>query len=169
MKLSTLFIAGVLLLSGCKSNEKKQEISKISPQELCLAFDLKTAESLTHKKLKFDTKEKVKFSYATNCSIENDAGYPYFTITLFYNKENNDVKYFTPPKDVADFSYKNVGNTLVAIEPKSKKVAQIFKKGKNNWIISVLLTNVNVPENSAQEKQLIEFLNSAMAKLQNIK
>ena len=169
MKFLTVFLTVALLLSGCKSEEKRQNVSKITPQELCSAFDLKTAESLVHKKLKYDTKEKVKFSYATNCSIVNESGYPYFTITLYYNKKSADAKYFAPPKDVFDFSYKTVNYTLVAVEPKSKEVAEIFKKGKNSWVVAILLANVKVPENSAQEKQLIEFLNSGMDKLQNLK
>ena len=169
MKAITIFLTATLLLSGCKSEEKKQELNKITPQKLCSAFDLKTAESLVHKKLKLDTVEKHKFSYATNCSIENDSGFPYITITLYYNKDNADAKYFAPPKSVFDFSYKTVNSTLVAVEPKSKEVTEVFKKGKNNWVVGILLTNVKVPENSAQEKQLIDFLNSGMNKLQNIK
>lgn len=169
MKFLTIFLTVALLLSGCKSEEKRQNVSKITPQELCSAFDLKTAEALVHKKLKFDTVEKHKFSYATNCLIENDYGFPYITITLYYNKDNADVKHFAPPKDMFDFSYKMVADTLVAVEPKSKEVAEVFKKGKNNWVASILLTNVKVPENSAQEKQLIDFLSSGMNKLQNIK
>lgn len=169
MKLATLFIVGALLLSSCKSNEKKQEISKISPQKLCSAFDLKTAENLVHKKLKIDTVEKHKFPYATTCSIENDSGFPYITVTLYYNKDNADTKHFAPPKDMFDFSYKTVNSTLVAVEPKSKEVAEVFQKGKNNRVVSILLMNAKVSENSAQEKQLIEFLNSGMANLHGIK
>ena len=169
MKIATILIAGALLLSGCKSSEEKQQASKISPQKLCSAFDLKTAENLVHKKLKIDTLEKHKFPTATTCSIKNNVGYPYFTITLFYNKENNDAKYFAPPKSLFNFSYKNVGNTLVAIAPKSKEVAEVFQKGKNNWVLSILLANVKVYENSAQEKQLIKLLSTAMDKLQSTK
>ena len=169
MKFLTVFLTVALLLSGCKSEEKRQNESKISPEKLCSAFDLKTAESLVHKKLKYDTVEKHKFSYATNCAIVNEFGYPYITITLYYNKKNDNTKYFAPPKDLFDFSYKTVNNTLVAVEPKSKEVAEIFKKGKNSWVVAILLANVKVPENSTQEKQLINFLGTAMDKLQSLK
>ena len=169
MKFLTIFLTVALLLSGCKSEEKRQNVSKITPQELCSAFDLKTAEALVHKKLKYDTVEKHKFSYATSCLIENDYGFPYINITLFYNKNNADAKYFAPPKSVFDFSYKTVNGTLVAVSPKSKEVVEVFKKGKNNWVVGILLASVKVPENSAQEKQLIDFLSSGMNKLQNIK
>ena len=169
MKLATIFIVGALLLSSCKSGEENQQTKKITPQQLCSAFDLKTAENLVHKKLKIDTVEKHKFLYATTCSIENDAGYPYFTITLYYNKKNADAKYYAPPKSMFNFSYKNVGNTLVAIAPKSKEVAEVIQKGKNNWVASILLMNVKVPENSTQEKQLIKLLSTAMDNLQSTK
>ncbi len=169
MKLTTIFIASALLLSGCKSNEEKEQASKITPQKLCSAFDLKTAENLVHKKLKIDTVEKHKFPTATTCSIENESGYPYFTITLFYNKKDADTKYYAPPKSVFNFSYKTVGSTLVAIEPKSKEVAEVFQKGKNKWVLSILLASVKVSENSAQEKQLIKLLSNAMDNLQSTK
>jgi len=169
MKLATIFIVGALLLSSCKSGEENQQTKKITSQELCSAFNLKTAENLVHKQLKIDTLEKHKFPYVTTCSIENESGYPYFTITLYYNKKNADAKYYAPPKSVFNFSYKTINETLVAVEPKSKEVAEVFQKGKNKWVASILLMNVKVPENSAQEKQLISFLDTAMDKLQSTK
>ena len=170
MKLATVFIAAALLTAGCSSEVSGQKTNKISPQTLCSAFDLKTAESLSNKNLKVDTVEKHTYSYATTCMLENESEYPYFTITLYYNKQNADTKYYAPPESQFNFSYKTVDNTLIAMDPDNNNdVVEIFKKGKNNWVLSVLLTSVKVPENSDKEKQLIHWIGSAMDQLQSAK
>ncbi len=167
MKLLTIFLTAALLLSGCKSKENSKEAAKISAQKLCQAVDLQTAQKLSGKKLHTDLKEEHKFSYATTCSIENKDGFPYFTVTLYYNEKNRSPEYFAPPSDLFDSVNKKIGNNTVAvIAKKDKNTIEILKKGVNNRVVAITPLKVKAPDGSANQSQLIKMADTVLANLQ---
>ena len=167
MKLATIVIATALLFVGCKSKEDSQNVTKISSQKLCQTVDLATAQKLVGKKLHTDSKEEHKFPYATTCSVENKDGYPYFTITLFYNSKNKEPQYFAPPDSVFNSYKKKIAKDTIAVVSKDdKNTLEVLKKGSNNWVVAVTPLNVKAIDGSINQTQLIKIVDSVLFGLQ---
>ena len=167
MKLVTIVITVALLFSGCKSSEDSKKSAKISSQKLCQTVDLAAAQKLVGKKLHTNSKEKHKFSYATTCSIENKDGYPYFTITLFYNSKNKQPQYYAPPNSIFNSYTKEITKDTIAVVSKDdKNTIEILKKGVNNWVVGVTTMNVKAIDGSVNQTELIKIADLVLLGLQ---
>ena len=167
MKTVTIFLTLALLFSGCKSEEKKQERGKIGAQKLCQAADLQTAQKLTGKKLHTNSKEEQKLPYAVSCSIEDKDGFPYFTVTLYYNEKNRNLKYFAPPGDLFNSVNKKIAdNTVAVIAKKDKNTIEILKKGADSRIVAITPLKVKALDGSANQSQLINMADAVLSNLQ---
>ena len=166
MKFISVIIAA-LLFSACQGEEESQKVEKISSQKLCQAVDLQSAQKLVGKKLHTDSKEKHKFSYATTCLIENENGYPYLTVTLYYNKKNKETEFFAPPSNVFDTYNKKIAeNTIAVITKEEKNTIEVLQKGIHNWVVAVTAMNFKAADGSAKQKELLKMTETILSNLQ---
>ena len=167
MKLAIIVITAALLFSGCKGKEESKEAAKISSQKLCKAADLEAAQKLVGKKLHTDSNETHKFSYATTCSVENEYGYPYLTVTLYYNSKNNEAQYFAPPDSVFNSYTKKIAKDTIAVIAKDdKNTLEVLKKGVNNWVVAVTALNIKATDGSTNQRELIKIASSILSNLE---
>ena len=175
MKIIELFLVAVFLLSGCggdKDNKvENNSNSNITSKDVCKLMNPKDVEGVVGKEL-FSSPDKKQFDYARTCSYTNKSGYPYITLTLFFNERGKDVSYFAPPNDVFKSYIKELDATpnkaIAVISKETKNTIELLAQSDKR-VVGLTLFNVEADDGSENQKILIREIQNIANRAKELK
>ena len=165
-----LLVVLAFILNSCNGKDKVKERS-ISVEEICKLMEIKNVAAIVGKKLHVSPGEK-QFDYARTCSYTNENGYPYITLTLFFNERGNELAYFAPPSSLYESEIKKLPEdpnpAIAVIGKKERNTIELLAKS-NRRVVALTLFNIDAKDGSKNQKILIQELQNIANRAKELK
>ena len=165
-----LLIVVAFLLNSCNGKNNSKE-SSVSAEELCKLMEIKNISEIVGKKL-IASPGKRQFEYARTCSYTNESGYPYITLTLYFNERGHELSYFAPPNSLFESEIKELpkepNQAIAVISKKERNTIEILAHS-NRRVVALTLLNVDAKDGSKNQKILIQEVQNIANRAKELK
>ncbi len=177
MKIIGLFLVAVFILVGCGDGDNDKTIESnssitITSNDVCKLMNPKDVEGIVGKELFLSPDKKHKFNNARVCSYTNKSGYPYITLTLYFNEKGEEVSYFAPPNDVFNSYIKELdttpNKTIAVISKETKNTIELLAQSDKR-VVALTLFNVKADDGSENQKLLIREIQNIANQAKELK
>ena len=165
-----LLIVVAFLLNSCNGKDNSKEGS-VSAEELCKLMEVEHISEIVGKRL-IASPGKKEFEYARTCSYTNESGFPYITLTLYFNKGGHELTYFAPPSSLFESEIKELSkepNPAIAVISKEKRNTIEILAHSNKKVVALTLLNVEAKDGSEKQKILIQELQNIANRAKELK
>ncbi len=165
-----LLMIAVFVLNGCNGKDKPKE-GGITSEKICELMDIKTISEVVGKKLHASPGKK-KFDYARTCSFTNESGFPYITLTLYFNERGHELAYFAPPSSLFESEIKELPkepNPAIAVISKKERNTIEILVYSNRRVVALTLFNVDAKDGSKNQKILIHEIQNIANRAKELK